>query len=691
MLATVANAFHNGFSLVIIIGFSLLLGYFWLWVYSKNRVIIKKLTSIDDLDSLPEKVKSKFSNYKDTMINYKEEQKTAESIQKYLNQEFLASLINIRFWLWVPSLFVGMGILGTFYGLQKGITGFDTNTSESIQASIKSLLDGTSTAFISSLCGIFLSLVFHFIEKWKINSLIYTLNSKVRDFDDQYLLKFSEIQEIEANKKLKEQEFVVNAINNKLDKLLTIRDRNGKNLSAINYLENINNGISEQRSAIQEVIDDLYSNLKIEFEKYSNASKDKIDEVITNVVAVNSALGNFSNDTGKEIGDTVSVVIQNLTEQLTSISSDFKETIQEGALKQINDISEMLASTATIMEKTPQNIETTISAIQNSLLDELNKNIGNFSDILKLSMNEYTQSVEKMISKITDSETERQKKQETHLDMSISKFMEREESQAKTIEGLLTTYTEINDEQLSQTSKVMKTSIEDFKKQFSDILSSYKTESSLVMNKNLELIKEIDRVALDTKENTKAIHQDITKISELNIKSINRFKDLINDNEKLLSQFKSQISGLITITTNFKDINEEFSKTTGENSKILEHIKTITETSGEKFREYLESGNKTVELFKNITLAERENITNQVKNYREIHAEVDKVFKRLNDGINEYQKVVETNLNNALSSYINNFDNAISGLHTTVTSLNEALESLEDIVPALVANGDTIA
>lgn len=677
MLETISNFLLEHFSEIIFTIFLILLGYFLIKVILMTSLKIKRLNSIDDINYLPENVKITFSHYIESFFDYNSKIKTKESSKKYLNSDFLSAMINIRFWFWIPSLFVGLGILGTFYGLQKGITGFDTNSSETIQTSIKSLLDGTSTAFISSLCGISFSLIFHFIEKWKINSLMTKLSKKATSFDNEYLLKHSEIQLIEADRKKIEQDSLISAINEKLDSLLTIKDDQGNTINAIKIVANISKDLKEQRSSIQEIIDDLYNNLSREFSKYSDESKVRIDEVIKTVGAVNTALGSFSNNTGKEIGDTIGIVIKDLSEQLSNISNEFKETIQEGSLKQINEISEMLSSTATILEKTPENLESTISTVQNVLLDELNKNISTFSDVLKVSLHEYTENVEKMMSEITESETERHLKQKNYLDMSVEKAKEREELQSKTLENTLSAFSDINTEQLNQTSEVMKESLEGFKIQFSDILSSYKTESSIVMDKNMGLIKEIDRVVATTKENTDIIHKDISKISELNKDSVNRFADLIANNEKILSQFDSQISGLISITTNFKNISADYSVTTQENSKVLDLIKTTTESSEQTFKDYIESGNKTIELFKNVTSAERDNINTQVENYRLIHKEIENVFKQLNKGLTQYQVVTKEQLNNALDSYINNFQNAVYGLQSTVSELGEALEALD--------------
>jgi hypothetical protein len=60
----------------------------------------------------------------------------------------------------VPGIFVGLGILGTFIGINQGLAGFDFASSEAINGSIENLIDGMKTAFITSIWGILTSIIF---------------------------------------------------------------------------------------------------------------------------------------------------------------------------------------------------------------------------------------------------------------------------------------------------------------------------------------------------------------------------------------------------------------------------------------------------------------------------------------------------------------------------------------------------
>ena len=59
----------------------------------------------------------------------------------------------------IPNVFITLGLLGTFLGIIYGLLDFDTDPN-TIRNSITSLLEGLKTAFITSIAGIILSLIF---------------------------------------------------------------------------------------------------------------------------------------------------------------------------------------------------------------------------------------------------------------------------------------------------------------------------------------------------------------------------------------------------------------------------------------------------------------------------------------------------------------------------------------------------
>jgi len=68
---------------------------------------------------------------------------------------------------WVPSALIGIGVLFTFIGLLIGIWSLDVSSEniESLRSGVQAIIDGAFVAFLSSIIGISLSLLFAYKEK----------------------------------------------------------------------------------------------------------------------------------------------------------------------------------------------------------------------------------------------------------------------------------------------------------------------------------------------------------------------------------------------------------------------------------------------------------------------------------------------------------------------------------------------
>lgn len=77
-------------------------------------------------------------------------------------------LVGNRFLLALPGILTGIGVLGTFVGLQIGIGALELDSSqiENIDKSIAPIIKGCSTAFATSVWGVLCSLLFIVVEKF---------------------------------------------------------------------------------------------------------------------------------------------------------------------------------------------------------------------------------------------------------------------------------------------------------------------------------------------------------------------------------------------------------------------------------------------------------------------------------------------------------------------------------------------
>ena len=87
----------------------------------------------------------------------------------FFNTHSLASKIaESRLLAAVPGFLTAIGVIGTFLGLQLGLGALNLNTgdTEQLKGAISSLISSASIAFMTSVWGVLLSLIFNAVEKW---------------------------------------------------------------------------------------------------------------------------------------------------------------------------------------------------------------------------------------------------------------------------------------------------------------------------------------------------------------------------------------------------------------------------------------------------------------------------------------------------------------------------------------------
>lgn len=103
-------------------------------------------------------------------------------IEDYLNEEELDNHIHKRLLELIPDIFTSLGILGTFVGLVWGLKNFAPNDYEAMTSSVAALVDGIKVAFLTSIYGISLSIIYTFGMKSEYSSMTENLQAFLEKF-----------------------------------------------------------------------------------------------------------------------------------------------------------------------------------------------------------------------------------------------------------------------------------------------------------------------------------------------------------------------------------------------------------------------------------------------------------------------------------------------------------------------------
>jgi hypothetical protein len=92
--------------------------------------------------------------------------RTVDAAEVFRESAFAPAFSSSRLFLAIPSILTGLGVLGTFVGLQLGIGSLDLKNPGNLDKSIVPLIEGCAVAFSSSVWGVLASLLFSGGEKF---------------------------------------------------------------------------------------------------------------------------------------------------------------------------------------------------------------------------------------------------------------------------------------------------------------------------------------------------------------------------------------------------------------------------------------------------------------------------------------------------------------------------------------------
>ncbi len=261
----------------------------------------------------------------------------------------------------MPGVLTALGILGTFLGLQDGISKLILDNPESIEESIKDLTDGMSLAFISSIVGIISSMVWSYLDRSFYKGYIRTL--------DEFNLVFNEKFTVFTN------EYYLNELFEMQKETTEAVKHIGSDIS-LHLLEIIENKLlpSIERSMSTVINENVVPNIDHINDTFKNFTNNATDN---QMASLNTVINNFNNQLNEvtqasfsELNTTINEFTQWHKETKSSL-----ESLVEGIEKSVKDYIELKNSTESILNSFNQLLD------QIYQLDkELNIKIGTIND-----------------------------------------------------------------------------------------------------------------------------------------------------------------------------------------------------------------------------------------------------------------------------------------------------------------------
>ena len=200
-------------------------------------------------------------------------------VEDFINEEEVDLHIHKRLLEMVPDILTSLGILGTFVGLVWGLKNFNPNDYAAMTSSVASLVDGIKVAFLTSIYGIALSIVYTYGMKSEYSSLTENLQGFLDRFhayvmptaenESRNLLVSSQKIQTEAMNKMAEQFSVQMA--DSFEKVITPTFR--KMNDSLDML--VTSVTRCQQDAVKEILDgfmkEMHNSFQLQFQDFNEA------------------------------------------------------------------------------------------------------------------------------------------------------------------------------------------------------------------------------------------------------------------------------------------------------------------------------------------------------------------------------------------------------------------------------------
>ncbi len=298
----------------------------------------------------------------------------------------------------IPSVFTTLGVFGTFLGIYLGLQNFNV---DEINKSIPTLLEGMKSAFLTSILGIGLSIIFRFGGQWvlkraeknssnqnelsALNQIIQELgkinNSLVGDFDTSLSIRLVKLQNTIVDSSKKQIELL-----NKVQLALTGNEETSLLTQLANLRSQVNDA-NNQRKEIKKVLGDTEKEIT-GIRKDQNSNSDLLNQKFddfgkmlqkNNTEALVEVMKNATETFNKQMSELVNKLVQENFNELNQSVQNLNTWQQEnkemiGTLTdQFSNVAQDFTKTSTAIKEITEN--TTKLTNENSHLSNLIKEL----------------------------------------------------------------------------------------------------------------------------------------------------------------------------------------------------------------------------------------------------------------------------------------------------------------------------
>ena len=598
---------------------------------------------------------------------------TIDAAHFFNNYTLARELTENRLLAAMPGILTAFGVIGTFAGLQLGLSSLSNVTLGEDQINeltngIFGMIAGASVAFTTSLWGVFLSVSFNFFEK----VLERLIRSDIANFQNKVDFLYARITAEQSLANIEESSAVSK------DKLAELDEKIGNRLqeAMMTATESMREGITE---SLNQVLGPAIAKL---VENAHSGSEKALESLMTEFM---SKMGNAGEEQRQALTDTTGAMINasaHITAGVDELIQKLDATLNSNAdvATSFRAIAEANGTTVLELGRVSDKLSASSIALENQ-----STNFENASTKLETAVSSAAQL-------LNDASTALERQAAAH---SVS--IERLESIYASITALESHLKDVDakagdniseaGEQIRLIAEVMKVQMTAFESRISLFSES---QSDALKNTT----KEMSEASAGVTARVEVLLEGVNKALNTSLDSMDSFKQVANANSVAATQLKN-VADTMSGSANALAQQEAAIAT------ATSALNTTTAEAGERI---LEAARAMSEVSKNQSnaLSTVAQLSNQIERIGEqlisagekADQGLDKVnthFERVSAAMNKHIQELETQLSNLLNEYSKEVQTQTSDrLNAWNSQTNEYISAMSDAVSALASVVDEI-
>jgi hypothetical protein len=637
-----------------------------------------------------------------------------------------------------PGILTGIGIIGTFAGLLRGLSTFSVSSDpETVRLSLDTLIHGVVEAFTVSASAITLAMITTFLEKIIITRRIKQLEDLCQLLDslfeggagEEYLARLVKSGESSATQTAQLKDALVSD----LKEMLAEMTRQQTEAIAASFSENSRAQIvttEQSGDRIAQAISDSLSEPLQRIAAAVNTTTDTNGQVVTR--ALNEALVTFSQKLEDMFGGQMGNINQMLQQTTTAMQStvarfdQLSDNLSDAGKNAADVMSERLSTALESMEARQLTLNNTMTEFVSQLRDTVQSSQSETNSQLQKTLvliGDQVAAMTDQLQKQAQAAADTHQNQQTHLQQNASALAQELAAQVQTsmssMQQQLANMIEVMKQQSAQTSLSNTEQQKTLTQHTQDTVGvlSDRVESTLVnLDQNLTgMLELISKQALDTAQSHQTTQQQLAE-------QANRLVEQLSQQvQAMTTQTNNAVASMQASVTSMRDVTKDntqrmensagtlslaadnFSKAGNSVAGVIQQTSTVTDkmattsvalnvaattvqtaladysSAGKAMSQMVEELKATVEVAKKDATVSQA-LVNQIKQSAEhllqAQSSVDGIFKEVCDELANAHEVFANNVVKGLKSSNTAYQKE---LKDAVDYLKTAIEELGEV------------